>query len=139
MEGGEVTRTVYTDRDGTAAIDLHGLHPKNDDIEGVIADGIRQAAESGQAKLRIIHGHGFSRPGAFKRFVNSNTGYLGRIGIYEFLVPDDSMREILETNAVVSVIREIAKKGGYRNLREEGIVKVMQGLTTVEEVIRVTS
>jgi type II secretory ATPase GspE/PulE/Tfp pilus assembly ATPase PilB-like protein len=68
-----------------------------------------------------------------------NTGYYGRLGIYEFLTPDETMREILETNAAVSVIKELAKKAGYRTLREEGVIKVMQGITTVEEVIRVTS
>jgi type II secretory ATPase GspE/PulE/Tfp pilus assembly ATPase PilB-like protein len=68
-----------------------------------------------------------------------NTGFYGRIGLFEFLVPDDTMREILETNAIVSVIRELARKNGFRSIREEGILKVMQGITTVEEVIRVTS
>ena len=68
-----------------------------------------------------------------------NTGFHGRIGIFEFLMPDDTMREMLETNATVSVIRELARRTGYRTLREEGILKVMQGVTTVEEVIRVTS
>ncbi|MCX7719496.1 MAG: GspE/PulE family protein, partial [Candidatus Sumerlaeaceae bacterium] len=68
-----------------------------------------------------------------------NTGFHGRIGIFEFLMPDDTMREMLETNATVSVIRELARRTGYRTLREEGILKIMQGVTTVEEVIRVTS
>ncbi len=68
-----------------------------------------------------------------------NTGYHGRTGIFEFLMPDDAMREILEANASVSVIRELAKKNGYRNLREEGVLKIMNGLTTPEEVVRMTS
>ncbi len=68
-----------------------------------------------------------------------NTGYMGRLGLFEFLVPDESMRDVLETNASVSVIRELARKSGYRTIREEGILKVMNGITTVEEVIRVTS
>ena len=54
-------------------------------------------------------------------------------------MPDEGMREILETNVATSVIRELARKKGVHTLREEGIVKVLQGLTTVEEVIRVTS
>lgn len=68
-----------------------------------------------------------------------NTGFYGRLALFEFLVPDQSMREILETNAAVSVIRDLAKRKGARNLREEGLVKVMQGITTIEEVIRVTT
>jgi type II secretory ATPase GspE/PulE/Tfp pilus assembly ATPase PilB-like protein/tetratricopeptide (TPR) repeat protein len=69
----------------------------------------------------------------------NNTGFYGRLGIFEILTPDDAMREILETNVATSVIRELGRKKGMRTLREEGIVKVLQGLTTVEEVIRVTS
>ena len=68
-----------------------------------------------------------------------NTGYMGRMAIFEFLCPDESMREILEANASAAVIRELARKTGYRTLREEGIIKIMQGITTVEEVIRVTT
>jgi type II secretory ATPase GspE/PulE/Tfp pilus assembly ATPase PilB-like protein len=54
-------------------------------------------------------------------------------------MPDEGMREILETNVATSVIRELSRKKGMHTLREEGIVKILQGLTTVEEVIRVTS
>ena len=68
-----------------------------------------------------------------------NTGYQGRIGIFEFLIPDDAIREVLETRATVSVLRELARKAGYRPMREEGIIRIVQGSTTVEEVIRVTS
>ncbi len=69
----------------------------------------------------------------------NNTGFYGRLGIFEILMPDEGMREILETNVATSVIRELSRKKGMHTLREEGIVKVLQGLTTVEEVIRVTS
>ncbi|MEI7635286.1 MAG: GspE/PulE family protein [bacterium] len=68
-----------------------------------------------------------------------NTGYFGRIGIFEMLVPNDELREELEKNAPVSVIRDIVRKSGYHTLRDEGIIKIRQGITTVEEVIRVTS
>ena len=68
-----------------------------------------------------------------------NTGFCGRIGIFETLVPNETMRELMETNASVSVIRGVARNVGYRTLREDGIVRIMQGVTTVEEVIRVTS
>ncbi len=68
-----------------------------------------------------------------------NTGYCGRVGIFEFFIPDAEIRELLEANATLSVIRELARKKGLRTLREEGIQKVLQGLTTIEEVIRVTS
>lgn len=68
-----------------------------------------------------------------------NTGYCGRIGIFEFLMPDDQMREVLESAPPVSVIRELARKKGFPSLKDEGLRKVWAGLTTVEEVLRVTS
>ncbi|MGI8906694.1 MAG: ATPase, T2SS/T4P/T4SS family [Candidatus Sumerlaeaceae bacterium] len=68
-----------------------------------------------------------------------NTGYFGRIAIYEFLTPDDNIKEMLDAGAAPSVIREIARKSGFRTMREEGIVKIMQGVTTAEEVLRVTT
>jgi general secretion pathway protein E len=68
-----------------------------------------------------------------------NTGYCGRIGLFEFLMPDDRMREVLEGAPPVSVIRELARKKGLPSLREEGLRRVWAGMTTVEEVLRVTS
>ncbi len=68
-----------------------------------------------------------------------NTGYRGRIGLFEFLMPDDRMREVLEGAPPVSVIRELARKRGFATLREEGLRRVWAGVTTVEEVLRVTS
>ena len=67
------------------------------------------------------------------------TGFWGRIGTFEMLLPDEQLLEVIESGATTSVIREMARKKGMRTLREEGIVKMLQGLTTVEEVIRVTS
>lgn len=66
-------------------------------------------------------------------------GFYGRMGLFEILQPDEELKELIESNASISVIREMAKKKGMRILREEGVVRILQGLTTVEEVIRVTS
>ncbi|MGC8740498.1 MAG: ATPase, T2SS/T4P/T4SS family [Candidatus Sumerlaeaceae bacterium] len=68
-----------------------------------------------------------------------NTGYCGRMGLFEFLMPDDQMREVLEGAPPVSVIRELSRKKGFASLKEEGVRRVLSGLTTVEEVLRVTS
>jgi len=67
------------------------------------------------------------------------TGYYGRTGLFEILVPDPDMTKMLETNPADSLIRSMARKTGMRSLREEGILKISQGLTTIEEVLRVTS
>jgi|GEM_PF-448058 len=68
----------------------------------------------------------------------NNTGFFGRTGIFEILMPDEEMKKILETNPSVSVIGALARKKGMKTLREEGILKISRGLTTVEEVLRVT-
>ncbi|MFH0793662.1 MAG: ATPase, T2SS/T4P/T4SS family [bacterium] len=69
----------------------------------------------------------------------NKTGYCGRTALFEILMPTDDMKEILETDVATSVIRELARKNGMRTLREEGILKVVNGVTTVEEVLRVTN
>ncbi len=67
-----------------------------------------------------------------------NTGYKGRIGIFELLVITDRVRELIFEQASSDLILEAAKKMGMKSLREDGFEKVRLGLTTLQEVIRVT-
>jgi general secretion pathway protein E len=68
----------------------------------------------------------------------SYTGYRGRTGIFEyFKITDDIQRLILEKKGS-HLLKEAARKNGMRTLREEGWLKVRQGVTTVSEVLRVT-
>jgi type II secretory ATPase GspE/PulE/Tfp pilus assembly ATPase PilB-like protein len=69
----------------------------------------------------------------------NNTGFFGRTGIFEMFIPDADMKKILETDPAVSVISALARKKGMHTLKEEGILKITRGLTTVEEVLRVTT
>ncbi len=66
------------------------------------------------------------------------SGYSGRIGVYELLSLDDTIRELTIGRAHSSVIRATAIKNGFIGLREDGLAKAIAGLTTVEEVLRVT-
>ena len=66
------------------------------------------------------------------------TGYSGRLGIYELLVMDDSLRDLVTRNPDVTNLRKVCRERGLVSLREDGIQKVMKGLTTVDEVLRVT-
>jgi type IV pilus assembly protein PilB len=68
-----------------------------------------------------------------------NIGFSGRIGIYELLVPDDAMMERISQGANLNVIRDMARAGGMRMLRCDGMEKVKAGITTLEEVYRVTA
>ena len=67
------------------------------------------------------------------------TGYKGRVGIYEVMPITDEMRQIIMRNGTVLDIAEQAKKEGVRNLRQSGLLKVKQGLTSLEEIEAVTN
>ncbi|HVM97528.1 MAG TPA: type II secretion system ATPase GspE, partial [Candidatus Acidoferrales bacterium] len=66
------------------------------------------------------------------------TGYKGRTGIHELLVVDDEIRSLVMKHADAAAIRRAATARGMTTLRQDGADKVMQGMTTVEEVLRVT-
>ncbi len=67
-----------------------------------------------------------------------NTGYRGREGIYEILLVDDEIRSLVLTKADSTQIQKLAIEKGMTTLAHEGAMKVLQGITTVEEVLRVT-
>lgn len=65
-----------------------------------------------------------------------NTGYSGRIAIHELLVLDDAMRETINSNATLQSITDHARRSGMIPLRYDGLRKVKEGLTTIEEVLK---
>ncbi len=66
------------------------------------------------------------------------TGYLGRTTIMEFLVMDDELRRLVMQHAGMGELEDAARARGMRTMYEDGLLKAMQGLTTIEEVLRVT-
>jgi type II secretory ATPase GspE/PulE/Tfp pilus assembly ATPase PilB-like protein len=80
--------------------------------------------------IKVYHGKGCK--------ACSQTGFKGRCGIYELLVIDDSIRELILKKTTAQIICDQARKMGMRTLREDGWDKVVQGITTVEEILRVT-
>jgi len=64
------------------------------------------------------------------------TGYKGRIGVYEILVLDDDLRDKINTNASLQEIRSIAKNNGFRNLFEDAITLISDGITDYAEILR---
>jgi len=68
----------------------------------------------------------------------NNTGNRGRFGIFEIFVIDDESRKLIYEQVPTSVLRARAREMGMRTLREDGVRKVLAGLTTAEEVIRST-
>ncbi len=67
-----------------------------------------------------------------------NTGYRGRIGVYELMVTGPEMREIILKNPSIDELREEAVKRGMQTLREAALEKVLAGETSLEEALRIT-
>ncbi len=97
------------------------------------------ALEEGEAKILgvraedyplIKRGTGCERCG--------QTGYRGRVGIYELLILSDELRHVISQGSDANVIRAQALKEGMRTLRQDALEKLQQGMTTPEEVVRVT-
>jgi type IV pilus assembly protein PilB len=68
----------------------------------------------------------------------NNTGYRGRIGIYETMTLDDDLREAIIQHASTGVLRDMSIKRGMRTLRESGLLAIYDGVTTIEEVVKET-
>jgi general secretion pathway protein E len=67
-----------------------------------------------------------------------HTGYRGRLGTFELLLVDESIRRLIQSRATASEIKDAAVRAGTRTLRDDGIEKVLAGVTTTPEVERVT-
>jgi type IV pilus assembly protein PilB len=68
----------------------------------------------------------------------NNSGYKGRIGIYEFLIMSDEIRDAIAAEASGDDIRDIARQQGMTTLREAGLKLIFDGLTTIDEIVRET-
>jgi len=68
----------------------------------------------------------------------NQSGYKGRMAIYEIMVLDDDLRELIMQNASTQILRAEARKRGMRTLRQSGLLAIYDGLTTIDEVIRET-
>ncbi len=87
------------------------------------------AAELGEGTVTLYRGRGCSQC--------RETGYLGRIGIFEILDVNDTIRSLIGQSAPDSTIRQAAIEAGMRSIGEDGLKKVLSGQTTLEEVTRV--
>ena len=80
--------------------------------------------------MSIYHGKGCNHC--------KNTGYMGRIGIYEFLVVDETIKKLITAKASADEIKKKSQENGMKTLHDDGIEKALAGITTVEEALRVT-
>ena len=67
-----------------------------------------------------------------------NVGYAGRVGIYELMLTTDEVRQLAHDNASTWKLRKQAIANGMRTLRGDGWKKVIKGMSTVDEVLRVS-
>ena len=68
----------------------------------------------------------------------NKTGYKGRLALYEIMSMDDTLRELVMTQASTAVLKMEARKRGMRTLRESGMLSIYDGQTTIDEVVRET-
>jgi len=68
----------------------------------------------------------------------NRTGYKGRLGLFELMIMNDDLRDLVMRNASTADLRDLARKGGMVTLRDAGLEGVFAGLTTADEVIRET-
>jgi len=97
------------------------------------ADAIEKAGGAGHlpANAKWIAGHGCE--------VCRQSGCKGRVAIHELLVVNDEIRELISRRASEHAIRKAARNAGMRTLLEDGILKAAEGLTTLEDVVRVVA
>jgi type IV pilus assembly protein PilB len=70
--------------------------------------------------------------------VCNHTGYKSRLGLFEIMTFDDTIREMIMNSASTQVLRAASRKRGMRTLRESGMLAIYDGLTTVDEVVKET-
>jgi type IV pilus assembly protein PilB len=68
----------------------------------------------------------------------NNTGYRGRTAVFEIMMISDRLRELITRQASTAAIREVAIEEGMRTMRGSGLLKIFDGVTTIEEVVRET-
>jgi type IV pilus assembly protein PilB len=87
-------------------------------------------SEEEAASVKIYAGRGCNKC--------NNTGYKGRVGLYEVMPISEKIRELIFASTTVSEIRKVAIEEGMLTLRQSGLVKIKQGITTMEEVFKET-
>ena len=100
------------------------LHEPN--LENLIKDLGKDKLED----IRLYKGKGCK--------VCGDTGYDGRLGIFEVLEITEEIRKVILADSSAGEIRKVAKEQGMRSMMEDGVDKVLKGMTTFEEVLRVT-
>jgi len=103
---------------------------KREQVPDDIIARIAPPTKKGMQAPRLYKGKGCDRC--------NHTGYLGRVGLFEILEVDDAIRDLIMKGANANAITKQAIVAGMTTMFEDGLRKVKEGMTTVDEVIRVT-
>lgn len=90
---------------------------------------VKKSLDNEENGLRVYRGKGCG--------VCKNTGYLGRVGVYEVMPMTNAIREAITTKMDAEKIKQVAISEGMRTMVEDGLEKVRLGITTIEELVRV--
>lgn len=110
----------------------------------LICPNCKEPRKDAEEVLSRLGGNGVDQSGAHTLYKGrgceqcKHRGYRGRTGVFELLVMNDAIRKLVLNRSPAGAIREAACERGMRTLRQDGWAKVAQGLTTVEELVRVT-
>lgn len=99
-------------------------------LETLEREKVISSAKSGLKELLFYRGKGCDKC--------KKTGYRGRVGIYEVLENDEALSDLVMHNAGAEKIREYAKTKNMLTMIEDGFIKAKNGITTIEEILRVT-
>jgi len=102
----------------------------NDFSKNFPADSLRKVFGSGSHKIKAYEGKGCK--------ACRNTGYFGRVGLFEVLEVSKNVRKLIVQKADADIIAKAARDEGMRTMLEDGLDKVSRGITSIEEVLRVT-
>ncbi len=101
----------------------------------VIHDALRKISRKISPKISAT----LKIPQAARCLACNNTGYRGRIGIFEAIVVDEAMESYILTSPSIGSLRETAQKRGMVTMEQDGYLKVVEGITTIQEIQRVTT
>jgi len=106
------------------------------EFEPIIEEALKDLSETVRAKLN------YKKPYTIYQAVGcsecKNKGFIGRVGMFEILTMSHNMEKIVMDRLPESELVEEAKKQGMINLRQDGIIKVLEGITSIEEVLKET-
>lgn len=104
--------------------------------KGLISKQLSTFGTNSKKKIKLVPKEAYRGKGCK---VCEGTGFSGQIGVFEIMVVDDKIRTLITEDLSANQIRKAALAGGMISMFEDGLEKVQRGLTTVDEILRVTS